>query len=155
MNTNRVWIYLSDKALASPSETNLKKDIQNFLLGWSAHGTKLSSSFEILYHQIIVIKADEAQCRAGGCSIDTQINSIKELEKKYAISLLNRLLVAYKKEDKLVVTPLSNIDSLFSQGLINENTLIVDTSISSEEEYNHSFEKPLKETWLNNHVLQK
>ncbi|MHB8400372.1 MAG: hypothetical protein ACYDCN_00005 [Bacteroidia bacterium] len=153
MNTNRVWIYLSDKSFDEPSEINLKKDIHNFLLDWSAHGTKLSSSFEILYHQIIVIKADEVQCRAGGCSIDSQINFIKELEKKYALSLLNRLLVAYKKEDKLAVTPLSNIDSFFSAGFIDKNTLIIDTSISSEEEYNHSFEKPLKETWLNNHIL--
>ena len=148
MNTNRIWIYLSDKPFNQQTETDLKTDIQNFLLTWNAHGKALSASYEIRHNHFIIIKADEAQYSASGCSIDKQLQFIKELEKKYAFSLLNRLMVACKVGNEILVTHSSKIPQLLTQDLINENTPVFNIALSTEEELNTNFELPLKQTWL-------
>jgi hypothetical protein len=148
MNTNRIWIYLSDNPFNQQTKTDLKTAIQNFLLSWNAHGKALSASYEIRHHHFIIIKADEAQYSASGCSIDKQLQFIKELEKKHNLSLLNRLMVAYKNGNEILLTHSSKIPELLTQGLINENTTVFNIALSTEEELNTSFELPLKQTWL-------
>ena len=154
MNKNHIWIYQSDKPFDIQTEVNVKVDIQQFLLGWNAHGIALTASFEIKYHHFIIIKADEVQYSASGCSIDKQFQFIKDIEKKYSLSLLNRLLVAYKKENEVIMIPSSKTPQLLTEGIINENTIVFNTSLSTEEELNTVFEQPLKETWLNKYLIQ-
>jgi hypothetical protein len=155
MNTNRVWVYLSDKTFDAKTETNLKADIQNFILGWNAHGKALSASFEIRHHHFIIIKADEVQYSASGCSIDKQVQFIKELEKKYSLILLDRLLVAYKKEDEILVTHSSKIPQLLTEGLISKNTPVFNIALSNEEELDTVFETPIKEIWLSKYLVKQ
>jgi hypothetical protein len=153
MATNRVWIYLSNKAFDEQTEAHIKTDIKNFLHGWNAHGQALSASSIILHKHFIVIKANEEQYSASGCSIDKQFQFIKGLEKTYNLTLLDRLLIAYKQGDKVLVTPSSKIPQLLSEGLINENTLVYNTALSTEEEFKSSFEVTLNKTWLNKFLV--
>ncbi|MEO8761428.1 MAG: ABC transporter ATPase [Bacteroidia bacterium] len=148
MNKNRVWIYLSNKPFDVQTETHLKVALQNFLHEWNAHGQALTSSFEILHKHFIVIKADEEQYSASGCSIDKQFQFIKEIEKQYNFTLFDRLLVAYKEEDEVLVTHSSKIPQLLQDGIVNENTIVFNTTLSTEEEFKNKFEIPLKESWL-------
>ena len=153
MTTNRVWVYLSNKPFDEQIENNLKTDVQNFLSGWNAHGKALTASSEILHHHFIIIKADEEQYSASGCSIDKQFQFIKETEKKYNLNLLDRLIVAYKNENGVFVTHSSKIPQLLKDGVINENTIVFNTTLSSESEYKTAFEIPLKESWLNKFLV--
>src|ERR1035437_167981 len=103
MNNNRVWVYLSENFLDDATIASLKIDLHLFLAEWKAHGEAMSASAEILHKHFIVIKADEENVTAGGCSIDNQFQFIKETEKKYNLSLLNRLIVAYKEGNEVKV----------------------------------------------------
>lgn len=153
MSINRVWVYLSNKPFDEQTENKLKTDIQNFLLGWNAHGKALTASAEILHHHFIIIKADEEQYSASGCSIDKQFQFIKETEKKYSLSLLDRLQVAYKKDNTVFVTHSSKIPQLLQNGSITENTIVFNTTVANDKEFETSFEIPLKESWLNRFLV--
>jgi len=153
MTTNRVWVYLSNKPFDEQTENGLKAGVQNFLLGWNAHGKALTASSEILHRHFIIIKADEEQYSASGCSIDKQFQFIKETEKKYSLNLLDRLTVAYKKENGVFVTHSSKIPQLLKDGVIDENTFVFNTTLSNESEYKTAFEIPLKESWLNKFLV--
>ena len=155
MTTNRVWVYLSNKAFDEQTEMSLKNDLQTFLQGWNAHGQALSASAEISHKHFIIIKANEEQYSASGCSIDKQFQFIKGLEKKYNLTLLDRLLIAYKQGDAVVLTHSSKIPQLLSEGLINENTPVFDASLSTEEEFNTRFETPLSKTWLAKYLTER
>ncbi len=121
-----------------------------FLDGWNAHGTSLASEHEIRNNRFLIIKVDEEKFGASGCSIDKQVKFVKELEQKFSIELLNRLLVAYKSNSgKVEVVSASKIKELFASGEINENTIIYNPSISTSAELETSFEIPLKKSWLN------
>ena len=145
---NRVWVYLSDKTLDETTIASLKGDLQDFLTGWNAHGTALTASAEILYNHFIIIKVDEEKFAASGCSIDKQFQFIKAAEQKYEITLLNRLLVAYKKDNEVKVIHSSKVTELLSTGELNENTGIFNVAVGNDAELRSNFEIPLSKSWL-------
>ncbi len=155
MSVNRVWVYLTNKSFDEKTERSLKVDVKEFLHTWNAHGKALTADFEILHHHFIIIKADEEQYSASGCSIDKQFQFIKEIEKKYTINLLDRLVVAYKKDTLVKVIHSSKIPQLLQDGIINENTTVFNTTLSTAEEFKNKFEIPLKESWLAKFLVKK
>ena len=150
---NRVWIYLSKQPFSTQTEELLKKDVEFFLRDWNAHGKALTSSYEILHNHFIVIKADEEQYAASGCSIDKQFQFIKEAEKRYNLNLLDRLQVAYKNGNEVKVVHSSKITQLLLENTLNENTIVFNTTLATDEEYKASFEIPLKGSWLSKFLL--
>jgi hypothetical protein len=145
---NRVWVYLSDKPFSPDVETALAADVASFLEDWNAHGTALSSSFALSHHQFIIIQADEEKFSASGCSIDKQLRFIKESEQKYGLSLLNRLIVAYRAGNEIKTVHSSRIPALLAAGGMNENTLVYNVGVGNDSELKDNFEIPLKQSWL-------
>ena len=151
---NRVWIYLSDKTFSEGDEASIKNDVQFFLNDWNAHGTSLSASYEVVHKHFIIIKADEEKFAASGCSIDKQVRFIKDTEHKYNLSLLNRLLVAYKTGDEIRITHSSKMPELLSSGQMSENTPVFNVGVGNDTELKNNFEIPLKESWLAKYLIQ-
>lgn len=145
---NRVWVYLSDKPLSGALEQSLRADIEAFLMDWNAHGTALDATCELYHNHFIIIKADEEKFAASGCSIDKQLRFIKQAEQKYGLSLLNRLLVAYKTADGIQVISSAQVPQLLANGTINENTLVFNLGVGNESELASAFEIPLRQSWL-------
>lgn len=145
---NRVWVYLSDKPLAGALALSLREDIEAFLNAWNAHGTALSATYELRHDRFIIIKANEEKFIASGCSIDKQLRFIKDVEQKYGLSLLNRLLVAYRGVEAIEVVHSSGIPQLLTDGVINENTLVFNVGAGTDAELSKNFEIPLKQSWL-------
>ena len=71
----------------------------------------------------------------------------------FGIELLNRLLVAYKLSDKVEIVHSSKIKELIQNGTINENTVILNTAASTQNEFSN-WELPLKSTWLSKYLAQ-
>jgi hypothetical protein len=150
---NKVWTYVISKELDENSRKALQQAGEDFVQHWTAHENKLKADFEIYGQRIVIVKVNEDVHGASGCSIDKLQRFIKETEKKFGIELLNRMLVALKKDGELFVTHSSKISELLKAGSINENTPVLNTAASDENELN-SWEKPLKDTWLNRYVAK-
>jgi hypothetical protein len=148
----RVWIYIIGKELNENELQQLQQAGVDFVKGWTAHEQKLSGSFEIFAKRIIVVKVDEEVYGASGCSIDKLTRFIKEMENRFSVELMNRLLVAVK-ENGVSVYPSSKIKDLLAEGKISENTIVYNTSASNSEEL-AQWEKPLKETWLKKFLVK-
>lgn len=152
---NRVWVYLSDKLLSHELESFIVADLNHFLAGWNAHGTALSASAGVLHHRFIVIKADEENYSASGCSIDKQFQFIKVIENKYQLSLLNRLLVAYKEGSEVKVVHSAKVPEMLASGEMNENTVIYNVGVGNDAEFESQFEIPLSKSWLAKFLVVK
>jgi hypothetical protein len=144
----KVWIYLSDKEFSTEMKANIAFDCDAFLKEWNAHGNMLTGSAEILNNRFIIIKIDETGYAASGCSIDKQVQFIKELEQKYTISLLNRLLVAYKEGDAVIVKPANEVKRMLKEGSLSLDTIYFDSAILDEQQFASSFEIPISKSWL-------
>ncbi|MGZ3920850.1 MAG: hypothetical protein ACXVC7_11175, partial [Bacteroidia bacterium] len=144
---NRAWAYIISKELSQEQINSIQQEGEEFIKNWTAHEQKLSGSFSIYKNKIIVVKVNEDVNAASGCSIDKLTRFIKQLETKYGIELMNRLLVAYKNNDNAIIVHSSKIKDLIKDGILNENTLVYNTAIANQEDLKN-WEQPLKNTWL-------
>ena len=143
----RVWIFQSNKVLSDVEVININKVGLDFVEGWKAHGASLKASFDILYNRFIIIAVDEKQASVGGCSIDSAIHFIKELEKQYNLNLLDRMQVAYRNGNEIFSCNLSEFEKLVAQNIVNESTIVFNNMVSTKSELDSNWELDLKQSW--------
>ncbi|MGZ4117532.1 MAG: ABC transporter ATPase, partial [Bacteroidia bacterium] len=112
----RLWVYQSNTALSDAQVSTIKNEGANFISDWAAHGASLKAAFDVLYDRFIVIAVDEQQAMATGCSIDKSVKFVKELEQKFNLNLFDRMQVAYRKGNEIVVCSLPEFEKLANEG---------------------------------------
>lgn len=148
----RIWIYILSKELSNEQLADFKNRCNNFVNAWTAHDVSLDASFELYHNRLVIFKVNEEKYNASGCSIDKQVRFVKELEQAFCIELLNRLLVAYEKNNQVEVIKASQVKDLLAAKSIDENTLVFDNTITQSSELSRNWKKPLKSTWLSRYL---
>ena len=145
----RVWVYQSNRLLSDTEANEIKKIGMNFIADWSAHGANLKASFDIMYNRFIVIAVDEQQAMASGCSIDKSVKFVKELAQQFDLDLFDRLQVAYREGNEIIVCHLSEFEKLAEQGVVNGSTIVFNNMITTKFAFDKEWEVPLKQSWQN------
>lgn len=151
----RIWIYILSKELGNEELADFKDRCRNFVNSWTAHDVSLDASFELYQNRLLIFKVNEEKYNASGCSIDKQVRFVKELEQAFSIELLNRLLVAYEKNNEVEVIKSSQVKELLANNNINQDTLVFDNTITQSSELSGNWKKPLKSTWLSRYLTTK
>jgi len=144
---SRVWIYQSARPFAPEEQQRIAMETAAFARSWTAHNQQLKAWGGVVEDRFVVLMVDESMTNASGCSIDTSVHFIQELEKKFHLELFNRLLLTYKADDGLQTIALDELPKLFQSGAIQANTLVVNTLVSDKAAFDSSFFQPLKENW--------
>lgn len=142
-DTSRVWIYKADRFLTDDEAQGIQQKVDEFIPTWAAHGKKLYAEAKVIDNLWIVIAADESREGASGCSIDKIFRLVADLEKEYACSFTNRLILAYQSEGQIKLAPLTQIKELG----INADTLIYDDTVQNLGDFKNRL-KPAIQTWL-------
>jgi hypothetical protein len=149
----KIWIYIIEKELSNEQLQQLLEDCKNFVSQWKSHDEPVKGEVEVFKRRLLIFKNDEDFNSISGCATDNLFRFVQGLEKKYNTTLLNRQLVIFENtKDVLEVVPLSEVDNLIQQKIINENTIIYNTSIIHSSELNQ-FAQKFSESWLQN-ILQ-
>ncbi|MBK6839343.1 MAG: ABC transporter ATPase [Bacteroidetes bacterium] len=144
---SRVWVYQSDRAFTSPDVEAIDQKIKAFLANWTAHDQALLASYEIRYNRFIVLMIDEKQAAASGCSIDKSVHFIQNLEKELNLSLMNRMLFAYKTAGNVSVVNRAIFEEKMEKGEITADTIVFNNLVQSKIDLDTKWEVPLKESW--------
>lgn len=133
MNPNsRLWIYQADKPFTVNDD--IRSILDTFISQWKAHQNQLFASYEIVYNQFIMIAVDEELAAASGCSIDSSVRVIKQIEDKSNVSLLNRMLLAYKTKNKIEVISRAEFAQGYKIGRFNLETIVFNNTIQYVKE---------------------
>lgn len=143
----RVWIYQSNRMLNFDEKAIVQQEAENFLNTWTAHNQHLLTSFEIHYDLFLIVMVDEEQANASGCSIDKLVHFIQAIEKKLNISLMNRMLFAYKNQSHVEVVSREQFEERMKSGVIRDDTIVFNNLIQSKGELDTGWEIPLKDSW--------
>ena len=138
---SRIWIYGSEHKLTNKQEQYILKSISDYLQGWEAHKVSLTAGVTILENHFIIIALDESKNAASGCSIDTLQKKIQAIEKELSVSLLNRLNVFCRINNKIQCVPSFQLGRV-----VKSNILFYDLSIQRKSEL-HSYLKPISKGW--------
>lgn len=145
---SRVWLYQSSRRLTMGEALTADDLLQTFVTHWKSHGAPVKGFATILFGQFVLIMADETQTGVGGCSTDSSVRVIKELEPLFHVNFFDRTQLAFIVKDKVELLPLPQFQYAVENGFINADTLYFNNTVLSKAELETNWLIPVKESWL-------
>ena len=144
---SRIWIYQSNRKLNDEEVDSIYDAAASFIVDWSAHGALLEASISVFHNLFIVVCVDEDHAGATGCSIDKSFKFISELETRFEITLLDRMLIAFYDDGELKSCSISEFENRLQSGLSDENTKVFNNLIQIKKEMEFKWIVPVKDSW--------
>lgn len=146
----RIWTYTSNRKLEKKELDILSSRLSVFCEQWNTHGALMPTSFEIRFDQVIILAVDESQLGASGCSIDSSVRLLRDIETKFGIDLLNQGKVSFLHgENNLEVNNLLGIKSKVKEGILQAETIVLNPVVQSKSDLEKNWKIKAKESWLN------
>jgi hypothetical protein len=144
---SKIWIYQSNRKFSDDEFQTIENDLKTFVENWSAHGTSLEASYLLKYNRFIILAVNQEVQMATGCSIDSSVQFIQNLEKKYDVDLLDKMNVTFKLGEHIAHKPLIEFKKMAKEKAVSENTIVFNNLVNTIEEWNESWEVPAGESW--------
>lgn len=131
------------------SEVLAAEEILNaFTAQWQAHGAPVKGFATIFFGQFVVLMADETQTGVSGCSTDSSVRVIKEIEQRFNITLFDRQLLAFVVKDKIELLPLSQLKYASDNGFLTPETIYFNNTVLTKAELQNNWMIPVSNSWL-------
>jgi len=144
---SRVWIYQSDRKFTSDEEVEILSKLEVFTSQWKAHGNELMAKAEIRYGYFIILTVDESRANVTGCSIDSSVRIIKNIEQAYQVDLFNRFNIAYKIDGEVHVQGKEDFETLVEIKNVTPETIVFNNMVQTLVELETKWEVPFKDSW--------
>ena len=128
-NESRVWVYQSNRKLTAEEVKEIKLNGNQFIANWAAHGKALNAAFEVFYDRFLVLFVDEVQAQASGCSIDSSVHFIKQIENDFNLDLFNRMQVCFREGEVIKSLPLNDFKYRLEMKEISEEVIVFNMKI--------------------------
>jgi len=148
---SKVWIYQSSRLFLISEALEMGDMLNDFVASWKSHGTPVKGFANLFFGRFIVLMADERATGVSGCSTDSSVRLIKEIEKKYNVDMLNRQSLAFIVKDKIELIPLSQLSYAIINDFITANTLYFNNTVLNKEQLESYWIIPAKDSWLKKH----
>lgn len=149
---SRIWIFQSDRPFSAQQLKVANERLRTFVEEWAAHGIPLKTSYKIEFNQFIVLAADESHHTASGCSIDSSVRVLKDLEAALGVDLFNRNLVAFRQDDRITLVALQELKEKFRSGILKADALTFNNLVSTKAEFESGWIAPAERTWLRRYI---
>lgn len=147
--TARVWVYQSNRDFTNEELVKLNERIKHFCENWNTHGHPLESSYNIIFNRFIVLAVNEDFETASGCSVDSSVRFIKELEKEFNVDFFDRMKVCYiNKQNQLQSFNFHQLFPLLNSGELDLETSVFNNMVTTKAEFVSNWLSPLKESWM-------
>jgi hypothetical protein len=147
-DNSKVWIYQSSRLFLMSEALEMEDMLNNFIASWKSHGAAVKGFANLFFGQFIILMADETQSGVSGCSTDSSVHLIKEIEQKFTVDLFNRQNLAFIVKDKVQLLPLSQLNYAAENGFINADTLYFNNTVLTKKELLEKWIIPVKASWL-------
>ena len=147
-DNSHVWIYQSNKAFTLSQAIEIEELLKNFASDWKSHGTPVKGYGNLFFGQFIIFMADETASGVSGCSTDSSVRLIKNIEKDFQVDMFDRQMLAFIVNERIQLIPLSQVNNLLEEGLLTANTLYFNNTILTKKELLKKWIIPVKKSWL-------
>ena len=145
---SKVWIYQCNRLLSLTEVLSIEPLLNNFVENWKSHGAPVKGFANILFGQFMVFMADESMNAVGGCSTDTSVRLVKQIEQEFAVDFFNRQNLGFIIKDKIQVIPLQQFNYAFENGFITRETYFFNNVVTSKKELLKNWIIPVEKSWL-------
>jgi len=145
---SRVWVYQGSRLLTLSEVLDVEELIKDFCREWTSHGADVEAYGNIFFGQFLVLMADETKAGVSGCSTDSSVRFVKELEKKFNVDFFNRSNLAFIIKDKIQLLPLNQLAYAYENNFLTADTLYFNNTVLNKEQLEEKWIIPVKDSWL-------
>ena len=150
---SRVWVYQSSRLFTLSEALEIEQLLDSFIVGWLSHGVPVKGEAHLFFGQFIILIADEKATGVSGCSTDSSVRLIKEIENRFKVNMFDRTTLAFVVKEKIQLLPLSQLQYAVDNGFIIADTPYFNNLVQTKEELENNWIIPVKESWLNKKVI--
>ena len=152
---SKVWIYQSSRLFSVSEAIEMEGLFTTFVTDWKTHGTPVKGFANLFFGQFIIIMADETIAGVSGCSTDSSVRLIKDIEQRFKVDLFNRQNLAFVVKNKIELLPLPHLNHAIENGFITRQTLYFNNLVATKKELLTKWIVPANESWLAKKLGQK
>jgi len=145
---SRVWIYQANRIFSLNEALAIEVILNDFAEQWKSHGVPVEGAAYLFFGQFIILIADETATGVSGCSTDSSVRMIKDIEKQFGVNLFDRTTLAFVVEDKVQLLPMTQLQYAVDNGFISGNTSYFNNLVNTKEELESRWILPLKDSWI-------
>ena len=146
-DTARIWIYPSDTPFNESDLPSLEQQLETFVNGWVAHNNPLKASFLIKYKRFIVLAVETESTQVLGCSIDSSVRFIQQLEADFSKVLLDKMNVTFKQGEYFVHKSIPEFKALVKNRSVTPDTIVFNNLVTTKSEFESHWEVTAQESW--------
>ena len=145
---SRVWIYQCNRLFTMSEALQVEDLLQQFTAGWNSHGTPVKGWASLFFGRFIVLMADETATGVSGCSTDSSVRLVKQIEQQFAVTLFDRQLLAFIIKDNIQLLPLPQVQYAINNNFVQPGTIYFNNLVQTKQELENSWMIPVKDSWL-------
>jgi len=142
-DSSRVWIYQAESTLNEHEVNLIAKSCNQFIPAWKAHGKNLEADYRILFNRFICFFVDESGQDATGCSIDSSVHFIQQLERSLNKGLMQRTTAIFLDQDGLI----NEVEINEMKDKIDLSSLVFNNLVGNLGEMKTNWLVPARESW--------
>ena len=147
-DNSRVWIYQSSRLFFISEALEMEDMLNEFAANWKSHGAAVKGFANLFFGHFIILIADETSTGVSGCSTDSSVHLIKNIEEKFNVQLFDRQNLAFVVKDKIQLLPLNQLEYAVENNFINADTLYFNNTVLTKKDLIEKWIIPVKDSWL-------
>lgn len=149
---SRVWIYQAARLFTLQEAFRIEDILNDFVANWTAHGDPVKGYANLFFGQFIILMADETDTTVSGCSTDSSVRIIKQIEAETKVNMFDRLNLAFQLKDKVQMLPLNQLEYALKHGFVNADTIYFNNTVLNKKDLEEKWMIPLKDSWLKKYL---
>ena len=146
--SSRVWVYQCNRLFSLDEALEIEGLLKDFAANWKSHGTPVKGEAHLFFGQFIVLIADETAAGVSGCSTDSSVRLVKDIEQQFGVNMFDRTTLAFVIKDKVQLLPLAQLQYAADNNFISGETLYFNNLVQTKEELENKWIIPVKDSWL-------
>lgn len=151
-DSSKVWIYQSSRLFTMSEALEIEATLEQFVASWKSHGDEVKGYGNLFFGQFIILMADETATGVSGCSTDSSVRIVKEIEQQYTVQLFERQTLAFVVKDKIQLLPLSQLNYAAENEFIKADTLYFNNTVLTKKELLQNWIIPINNSWLSKRI---
>jgi hypothetical protein len=149
---SRVWVYQCNRLFSIGEALEIDELLRDFATQWKSHGVPVKGAAYLFFGQFIVLLADETATGVSGCSTDSSVRLIKDIEQRFSVNMFDRTTLAFVIKDKVQLLPMAQLQYAIDNKFIDGDTLYFNNLVQTKEELESKWIIPIKESWLSKKI---
>ena len=145
---SRVWIYQSSRMFSLGEALQIEEMLEAFVMNWKSHGTPVKGYANLFFGRFIILMADENATGVSGCSTDSSVRLIKELEQVFKVTMFDRLSLAFVIKESIELLPMPQLNYALEKSFITGDTLYFNSLVQTKKELIENWIVPIRNSWL-------